>query len=51
MWHAALSEFQEMDSDCVLKVTVYEEAAAEAPLLVLRANSIGSDAEAGGAGR
>lgn len=52
VWHAALSEFQDMDgSEAVLKVTVQRPVAPEAPLLCLRAKSIAGDAEAGGAGR
>ncbi|CAJ1439428.1 unnamed protein product [Effrenium voratum] len=49
VWHAALSEFQELEtSDVVLKVTFRSNGAMDpdAPALILRANTIGSDAEA-----
>ena len=52
VWHAALSEFQDMDgSEAVLKVTVQRPVAPEAPLLCLRAKSIAGDAEAVGGPR
>lgn len=47
VWFAALSEFQELDaSDVVLKVTFRTPAdSPEAPAVILKANTIGSDAE------
>lgn len=48
IWHAALSEFQELEApDVALKVTFRPANAAtpDAPLVTLRANTIGSDAE------
>lgn len=46
IWHAALSEFHELEApDVVLKVTFRPATAPDAPIVTLRASTIGSDAE------
>lgn len=46
IWHAALSEFHELEApDVVLKVTFRPATAPDAPIVTLRASTIGSEAE------